>query len=210
MTFQILLIIIIVLEAVYIVRELIRQCSSEMFFIDWEHSRSPPANPQSPTRGVAPKNEVGPVISVWRNIFMCNEWARFQTHRRVNIEFSLLGVLVLLQAAGLRNLGTLKPDLVDLSDGIMNAILLFAAVAVCWGILVLSQVLFKAISYNRFFRNKIYQFVDILSLSNTSLVLFDEPYHGYYVHGRSVHATADTDIEELNRCLEKEAVLYSN
>ena len=59
--------------------------------------------------------------------------------------------------------------------------------------------------YDRFYRNKISQYVDILSLSNISLLIFDEKCHGYYIHGRSVHASADTDMEELNECLMKEA-----
>jgi meckelin len=185
------------------------QCKTEMFFIDWEHSRAPAMAP-SPTRNGLPNELPAPVVSVWRNIFMCNEWARLQTYRRVNIEFTLLCVLLLLQALNLRNLGTLKPDLGDLANGIMNPILLFAAVSFCWVIIVIAQVLFKNIIYDRFFSNRLYQFVDVLSLANTSLVLFDEPYHGYYVHGRSVHPTADTDIEELKRCLEKEAVININ
>ena len=187
------------------IRQIMQQCTSEMFFIDWEHSRAPATTP-SPNRNGIPNDTKTPIVSVWRNIFMCNEWARLQTYRRVNIEFTLLGVLLLLQALNLKGLATLKPDLSDLSDGTINCILLFAAVVFCWLILVTSQLVFKSLVYDRFIRNRLYQFVDVLSLSNTSLVIFDEPYHGCYIHGRSVHPTADTDIEELKRCLEKEAV----
>lgn len=49
------------------------------------------------------------------------------------------------------------------------------------------------------------QFIDIMALSNISLLLFDEKCHGYYIHGKSVHSTADTNLEELNNCLQKEA-----
>ena len=44
-----------------------------------------------------------------------------------------------------------------------------------------------------------------MSLSNISLLVFDEKCHGYYVHGKSVHSSADTNLEELNNCLQKEA-----
>jgi Meckelin (Transmembrane protein 67) len=59
--------------------------------------------------------------------------------------------------------------------------------------------------YDRFYRNKISQFSDILSLANISLLILNEKFHGYYIHGKSVHATADTSMEELNGCLVKEA-----
>lgn len=59
--------------------------------------------------------------------------------------------------------------------------------------------------YDRFYRNKISQFSDILSLANISLLIMNEKFHGYYIHGKSVHSTADTSMEELNACLLKEA-----
>jgi meckelin len=42
-------------------------------------------------------------------------------------------------------------------------------------------------------------------MSNISLLLLDERCHGYYIHGKSVHTTADTSLEELNGYLQKEA-----
>jgi len=50
------------------------------------------------------------------------------------------------------------------------------------------------------------QFIDLLSLSNISMIIFDESYHGYYVHGRSVHPYADTDMIDISHNLAKEAV----
>jgi meckelin len=46
-----------------------------------------------------------------------------------------------------------------------------------------------------------------LSLANVSFLVFDELCHGYYIHGRSVHGTADVNMDELNHFLRKEEVL---
>ncbi|KAJ3127932.1 Meckelin [Physocladia obscura] len=58
--------------------------------------------------------------------------------------------------------------------------------------------------YDRFYRDKFLQYADILSVSNISLIVLDEKRHGYYIHGRSVHQIADTDVKELNESLRKE------
>ena len=60
--------------------------------------------------------------------------------------------------------------------------------------------------YERFYRHPLLQFVDLCSVSNVSILLFDEPSHGYYIHGRSVHSYADTDMAELFHQLKKEEV----
>ncbi|KAL7751866.1 hypothetical protein RI367_002866 [Sorochytrium milnesiophthora] len=58
--------------------------------------------------------------------------------------------------------------------------------------------------YERFVHNAFLDYVDMLSVTNLSLVILDEPMHGYYVHGRSVHPQADTDIVTLNGNLKRE------
>lgn len=73
-------------------------------------------------------------------------------------------------------------------------------------LLIASQILFRAIVYDRFYKDKLLDFVDVLSLANLSVMAFDELCHGYYLHGRSVHPCADTNIGELNACLRREQV----
>lgn len=169
-----------------------------MFFIDWEQSKVQPSeNFYEPAKSSP--------VSVWRSIFMSNEWAAMQTYRNCNVYFTLLGVVILLEGASWKNLGTAKPSMQDLTDGVLNPILLFATDSICWLLLILGQKLFRFLLYDRFYRNKFNQFVDILSISNISLIVLDESRHGYYIHGRSVHATSDTTLEELNNCLQREA-----
>jgi meckelin len=59
---------------------------------------------------------------------------------------------------------------------------------------------------DRFYRNRLLQFVDLISLANISILVFDEACHGYYIHGRSVHGSSDVNMDELNLNLKKEEV----
>jgi hypothetical protein len=45
--------------------------------------------------------------------------------------------------------------------------------------------------------NQIYNFIDLCSVSNISVFILDETYHGYYIHGRSPHGKADVNIKEI-------------
>jgi len=49
-----------------------------------------------------------------------------------------------------------------------------------------------------------HNFVDLCSVANLSVIMFDEILHGYYIHGQSPAGLADTDSEELKRVLENE------
>jgi meckelin len=111
----------------------------------------------------------------------------------------------LLETFGLRRLGTLQPQFTDAKIGDYNIYLVFAIDCICWIIIISGQVLFRFMFYDRYYRNKVSQYVDLLSISNISLLSLDENCHGYYIHGRSVHALADTGMEELNGFLRQEA-----
>lgn len=71
-----------------------------------------------------------------------------------------------------------------------------------------NKLVFKTFIIDRFYRNSILQFVDLISLANISILVFDESCHGYYIHGRSVHGSADVNMDELNHNLKKEEVRF--
>ena len=60
--------------------------------------------------------------------------------------------------------------------------------------------------YERFFEHKIRQFVDLCSVSNVSVFIMTRKLFGFYVHGRSVHGHADTNMRGMNINLHKEQV----
>ena len=56
--------------------------------------------------------------------------------------------------------------------------------------------------------DKIQQFVDLCSMSNISVFVMANANFGYYIHGRSVHGKADTDMREMAEMMEREAVSF--
>lgn len=69
----------------------------------------------------------------------------------------------------------------------------------------LFQIIFFAVFYERFVEDKLSQFVDLCCVSNISVFLLSHSCFGYYIHGRSVHGHADTNMEEMNMNLKREA-----
>lgn len=49
------------------------------------------------------------------------------------------------------------------------------------------------------------EFTDLCSVSNISIMMFDESFHGYYIHGRSPYGQAEVSAEQLALALEFEA-----
>uniref|UniRef100_A0A9L0RLJ7 Transmembrane protein 67 n=1 Tax=Equus caballus TaxID=9796 RepID=A0A9L0RLJ7_HORSE len=72
-------------------------------------------------------------------------------------------------------------------------------------VLFLLEIVFFAVFYERFIEDKIRQFVDLCCMSNISVFLLSHKCFGYYIHGRSVHGHADTNMEEMNMNLKREA-----
>lgn len=59
--------------------------------------------------------------------------------------------------------------------------------------------------YERYVSNAVQQFVDVCSMSNISVFIFAIDAYGYYVHGRSPHGFADTDMCSMLQQLRRES-----
>lgn len=51
-----------------------------------------------------------------------------------------------------------------------------------------------------------HNFMDLCSISNISVLAMTHSLYGYYIHGRSVHGLADTNMQEMNIFLQREKV----
>jgi len=47
------------------------------------------------------------------------------------------------------------------------------------------------------------QFTDLCSMANISVLVLEDSFHGYYIHGRSPHGYSDTDMWEMRNQLRK-------
>ncbi|EFN88005.1 Meckelin [Harpegnathos saltator] len=67
-----------------------------------------------------------------------------------------------------------------------------------------AQWLIRLMFYERYIRNRLQKFVDLCSVANISVFILAHNYYGFYIHGRSVHGFADTDLPTLINDLKKE------
>ncbi len=75
------------------------------------------------------------------------------------------------------------------------------------GVPLKPQRLYVFLIHERYVEHKLHQFVDLCSVSNVSVFLTPHKLFGHYIHGRSVHGQADTNIREMNRNLHKEGMV---
>ncbi|KAI8612035.1 Meckelin [Chytriomyces sp. MP71] len=187
-------------QVIYVSVKVYHQCKASMFFFDWEKTRGKLTH----THSLHGKEPVEAPVSVWRSIFMANQWHSIQVIRKVSIEFQLISMYFILDGLSVQYAATPQPNIHDLSPGARNPVLIFALDALIWMGLAGMQLAYRFLIYDRFYRDRLLQYADLLSVANISMIVFDEKRHGYYIHGRSVHHSSDTHFADLNECLRKE------
>lgn len=181
-------------QTAYMVRVVYKQTNADLFFLDWE--------PVSTSRG---KNAAEKKVSVWRTILVANEWNELTAARRTDIRFTLFWILFFLLGLNLEYNATQQPDLDDKTPGQLNIVLRFANTTWWWFVMSFFQWAWKFLIYERYISEPPEQvFVDLCTVAKISMLLLDEPYHGFYLHCRSPHQFADGSMEELVEMLHKE------
>ncbi|NWU61460.1 MKS3 protein, partial [Pterocles burchelli] len=195
------------LKALQFLQLLVSQLTVDIFFIDWER---PKGKVLKAVEGEGVVKSAAAPVSIWRTYFIANEWNEIQTVRKLNPLFQVLAVLFFLEVVGFSNLA-----LMDSSSSLMRSsesyiapwsrILRFGVSAALWLAIATLQIIFFSVFYERFVEDKLSQFVDLCCMSNISVFLLSYSCFGYYIHGRSVHGHADTNMEEMNMNLKREA-----
>ncbi|KAL9962665.1 hypothetical protein ACROYT_G031787 [Oculina patagonica] len=182
------------------------QISFEIFFVDWER---PQGRMNQPTQGGEAGATDAPV-SIWRTLFIANEWNEIQTVRKINPELQIFLVLFFLKVVGFEFLATTDPQSttsVNLTTdyvGEYSKVLRFAILAIVFLSVEAVQWFFFAFIYERFVGDALGDFIDLCSMSNVSIFILENTQYGYYIHGRSVHGRADTNLWQMNEQLKRE------
>uniref|UniRef100_A0A4W5QT08 Transmembrane protein 67 n=1 Tax=Hucho hucho TaxID=62062 RepID=A0A4W5QT08_9TELE len=197
------------LKTVQFLHKLIQQLSVDIFFIDWERPRGK-ANKTIQGNGNGEAKRDPSPVSIWRTYFVANEWNEIQTIRKISPTFQIMAVLFLLEMVGFSSLALRDPwsDLQRPPQSYSppySLTLRYGLAATLWLCIGLLQIIFFTAFHERFVEDKIRQFVDLCSISNISVLLLSHRCFGYYIHGRSVHGHADTNMEEMNINLKREA-----
>uniref|UniRef100_A0AAR2LF12 Transmembrane protein 67 n=1 Tax=Pygocentrus nattereri TaxID=42514 RepID=A0AAR2LF12_PYGNA len=194
------------LKAVHFLHKLLVQLSVDIFFIDWERPRS---KTSKFVEGSGEGKPPAAPVSIWRTYFVANEWNEIQTIRKISPTFQIMAILFFLEVVGFSSLA-LRDNSSELrrSDEVYtpaySRILRYGLASVMWLCIGFIQLIFS-VFHERFVEDKIRQFVDLCSISNISVLLLSHRCFGYYIHGRSVHGHADTNMEEMNSNLKREA-----
>ncbi|EDV25938.1 uncharacterized protein TRIADDRAFT_55538 [Trichoplax adhaerens] len=200
--FSILFAIAFAFKALDLLHIIWTQTSIDIFFIDWEKPRGSAGENSESNRANVP-------ISIWRTYFVANEWNEIQTMRKIENTFLIFAVLFFLEVAGFKNLATNNPatGVVTTADeyvGSPSPLLRFGIASICFLVIAFVQWVFYTFIYERFIEDKIAQFVDLCSMSNVSIFIMSHIQFGYYIHGKSVHGHADTDMKEMFEQLKRE------
>eukprot|EP01028_Stygiella_incarcerata_P007522 TRINITY_DN3121_c0_g1_i1.p1 TRINITY_DN3121_c0_g1~~TRINITY_DN3121_c0_g1_i1.p1 ORF type:complete len:976 (+),score=158.64 TRINITY_DN3121_c0_g1_i1:108-3035(+) len=196
--FLVLMIICLSGKFLYMIIILWYQSHYDIFFVDWEKSRGRLLSKKPDKKG-----QMAPV-SVWRTLFVCNEWNEIQTVRWTDLEFTLLVLFLLWHGFGLIYLAKPQPGTEDLEMGDTDPLLRFALTTTTWIAFAVFQIVSKKAFIYRFLSHPIGDFVDLCSIANVSVLILQEPTHGFYIHGRSAHSHADATMMELRNNLAKE------
>ena len=122
-------------------------------------------------------------VSVWRTLFVANEWNEMQTARKTNINFVLLCMAFVLVGYKLENVACSWPGFY-LADGHHNIALRFANTT--WWFFMLAGASMPGIisSWERYVSEpKAQQFLDLTTVAKVSVFVLDAEYHGWYLHG---------------------------
>ncbi|CDW85678.1 meckelin isoform 4 [Stylonychia lemnae] len=168
------------------------QCSFDLFLVDWEKPKF-----QEKSQGVNG-------VNAWRQLFLLNEFNELQTTKLISMEFTLLCYAFFMEGVGWRYLSTHDPELRNTrANSPENYVLNFFVTAFMMYVIGIAQYVFR---YGIKFRKplNIEEFTDLCAMSNISVLMFDNQFHGYYIHGRSPYGQSEVSSENLRKSLEYE------
>uniref|UniRef100_A0A673LQ34 Meckelin-like n=1 Tax=Sinocyclocheilus rhinocerous TaxID=307959 RepID=A0A673LQ34_9TELE len=190
------------LKTVQFLHKLFVQLSVDIFFIDWERPRG---KASKHVEGSGEAKSQASSVSIWRTYFVANEWNEIQTIRKINPTFQVIAVLFFLEVRPTTLYSSVPKHLQFASKPISKILKEPLKEHTIVLIRTVLKMIFFTVFHERFVEDKIRQFVDLCSISNISVLLLSHRCFGYYIHGRSVHGHADTNMDEMNTNLKREA-----
>eukprot|EP01083_Nonionella_stella_P292993 996483_1 len=160
-----------------VVSRLLKQVQLDIFLIDWEQPRGFEVDPNAPFGTQSERGMKKSPVSVWRKLFVANEWNELQVSRLVNVELSLIFLLFFLRGLNLEYLATSQPAMSELNPKAapINILLRFFVSSFTLLAAASLQLIYRQLIYHRYFSDEAADFVDFLTMANISIFLMDEP-----------------------------------
>ncbi|XP_065347535.1 meckelin [Cloeon dipterum] len=190
------------LKLVEVLHLLWMQTKVDLFFMDWERPKVAPSPP--PGSPPTPPSRV----SIWRTYLVANEWNEIQATRRTSVTVQLLVTVFCLQVIGIEHWATPDPELHTVAQSKFgeskSLALRFAVGLLVYIVAYVVQWLVVTGFFERYVSNSVQQFIDLCSVANISVFIMSHENYGFYLHGRSAHGSADTDMQSLGEQLKRE------
>jgi meckelin len=140
----------------------------------------------------------------WRPIFVMNEMNELQTFKVIHVEILLIWTLFLMSGEGWEFASQYQPE-VDFGDtrSPESYVLMFFLFTI---VIMVVGTTFYIIRYLVSFLLPLryVTFTDLCSVANVSIFIFDEKFHGYYIHGESPSTSSDITLSDLKLSLDRE------
>lgn len=142
----------------------------------------------------------------WRSVFVMNELNELCMTKVIHVEVVLVWTAFLMYGQGWQYAAEYDPQVETIDSRSPKSYVLmyflFTLVIMTTGVTVyLIRYLFAF-----FFPLAYMEFVDLCAVANVSLFIFDEKFHGYYIHGASPSNTSDVTLDALKMSLDQEGV----
>jgi len=167
-----------------------------------------PGGQQSPQEQLAYTNEVPDRgVSAWRSLFVCNELNERLASTRTTAHVTWLSMCLFLEGFGIKHWSRWYPGLSTgehMESAPYNPFLQFAVGACTWMLIVFAQLLVSRLC-SIWVGHDLIDFVDVCAVANVSVFILDEPFHGYYIHGKAPSSKGDWCHTELAKAIHDES-----
>jgi meckelin len=110
-------------------------------------------------------------------------------------------LVLILDGFKVRFLSSPIPTTELVTNGHFHFVLTYGVDSFLWIFMIIFQYLWCHLVYWRLLGNPFFNFLDLCSMSNISILVMTSQSHGYYLHGKSVHSHADVDMKKLSQSL---------
>ena len=205
--FLTLLYVAFTFKLIDLIHMLVSQIFFDIFFVDWER---PQGRVSQPTQGGEAGGMDAPV-SIWRTLFIANEWNEIQTIRKINPELQIFLVLFFLKFVGFENLATTDPvsstSVNYATDyvGEFSKVLRFAILSIVFLVIEALQWFFFAFIYERFVGDALGDFIDLCSMSNISIFILEVS--AWQLHRDIYYCLQFQYLSDLKRDITRKSIL---
>jgi len=130
-------------------------------------------------------------VNAWRSLFLINELNELGSYRLISTPTSLFVYALIMEGFGLRYWTNEDPNLgQEKTNSRENWVIFFFVSTLVMYVIAGVQYGF-AYMFKQCRPLKTEEFTDLCSVTNISVMLFDDSFGGYYIHGRSPYGCTE-------------------